>query len=92
MTLSAKFEIEAVSSVTGQGYLVMARRLDEVEFWINGSTRLDGAAVRHGDIPRALDQHGKPRLDLWGFFLTNDADSHRFQPGKRVELKSEPER
>lgn len=87
---SAKFEVEDVSPITGQGYLVLARRLDDTDFWINESTQLDGAAIRHGDTPRALDEEGNQRMDLWGFLLANDEDSQRFNPGKVVELVSEP--
>lgn len=67
--MGAKFEVEDVSLITGRGYLVSARRLDDGEFWINDTARLDGAAIRHPDIPRAVDDQGRQRLDLWGFFL-----------------------
>ena len=90
MSQSAKFEVEDVLLITGQGYLVLARRLDEAEFWINESTQLDGAAIRHADIPRALDKEEMQRTDLWGFFLMNDEDAKRFHPGKVVGLESEP--
>ena len=90
MSKLAKFQVEDVSLISGQGYLVLARRLDDAVFWINESSLLDGAAIRHGDIPRALGEDGKQRMDLWGFFLANDEDSQRFYVGKLVELESEP--
>ncbi len=88
MKQPAKFEVENVSLITGQGYLVFARRLNDVEFWINESTCLNGAKIKHADIPRALDAHGKPRLDVWGFFLASDADHQRFAVGQVVDLES----
>ena len=86
----AKFEVREISQIAGLGFLVLARRVNDAEFWINQSTRLDGAAVKHGDVPRALDDYGDQQLDLWGFFLANAKDAERFQVGKVVELWSEP--
>ncbi len=90
MSQPAKFEVEDITPIPGQGYLVLARRLDDVDFSIDEFTRLDSAAIRHADIPRALDEHGNQRMDLWGFFLANDVDSKRFHAGKVVELESKP--
>jgi hypothetical protein len=90
MKQAAKFEIEDVSRLGGLGYLVLAKRLDETEFWLNNSTRLNGVPIRHGDIPRALDEHGDQRLDLWGFILLDEADRKKFKVGEIVDLESEP--
>jgi len=90
MNARARFIVEAVTTISGRGVLVLARRGDAVEFWLNASTTLDGCPVAGGDIPRALDESGKPRLDLWGFFLRNDRDREKFSVGKVVQLESVP--
>ena len=85
-----RFEVESTVFITGRGYVVFAKRLDEREFRINNTTRLDGVAVLGGDIPRALDKNGKPRLNLWGFLVDTEDAGGQFTPGKIVELESRP--
>jgi hypothetical protein len=90
MKQAAKFEVEDVLRYGGLGYRVLAKRLDETKFWLNNSTKLNGVPIRYGDIPRALDEHGDQRLDLWGFILLNESDRKKFQVGEIVDLESEP--
>lgn len=87
--MQAKFEIEFTSHVPGMGYLVCGKSLDNNNFWINETTKLDGVPIRYGDIPRKLDENGKARLDCWCFVLANDADHKKFQVGQIAVLESE---
>ena len=90
MKTCAKFEIEAITQISNQGFLVMAKRRDESEFWINEHTTLNGVPISHGDIPRAIGEDGKQRLDIWGFYLRNEQDHDLFHVGQVVLLESEP--
>ena len=89
MKTRAQFEVESVSAIGSRGYLVIAKRCDDVDFWLNSSTKLNGCAISHADIPRTLDENGQQRRDIWGFFLENQEDYTGFEPGNLVYLESE---
>ncbi len=41
-------------------------------------------------MPRALDEHGRQRLDLYVFELRNGSDLNRIEVGAIVELTARP--
>lgn len=47
---------------------------------------LDGAGIKAFQIPRALDEEGKLRRDLFAFLLKDKSELSRFVVGKIVKL------
>ncbi|MCB1045548.1 MAG: hypothetical protein KDC35_21590 [Acidobacteria bacterium] len=88
MNTLAQFQVEYVMRVQNVGVFVFAHRCDNEEFWINESAKLNGCSITHGDIPRAFDERGNPRLDIWAFLLKNEGDVRNFSVGDVVYLES----
>ena len=80
------FEIEEISTIANVGVLVIARKLDKLDFKLNNQSMLGGVPVSDGDIPRKLNESGAPILSTWGFFLKNKKDQNKFKKGQLVEL------
>ena len=85
-TSNPKFEIEEISIIANVGALVMARKLNELDFELGSNSLLGGVPISGGDIPRKLSETGAPSLSSWGFFLKNQNDKDKFQKGQVVEL------
>ncbi|MEO0852947.1 MAG: hypothetical protein AAFY15_05520 [Cyanobacteria bacterium J06648_11] len=62
--------------------------IDNASFLIDHTARLNGAAIKHADIPRNLDENGNQRLDCWVFILEKDEDAELFTVGEVVLLES----
>lgn len=87
MSSPVRFEVEVVIDASGRA-IVLARLLAPAGFVVNDSSRLNGAAVRSFDMPRAKDASGNQRTDLFGFVLVRREDLSKFTVGQRVELKT----
>lgn len=85
-TINPSFEVEEVSTVTNVGVLVVARKLDVLDFKLHDHSLLNGVPISGGDIPRKLNESGTPILSTWVFFLKNEKDQHKFRKGQLVEL------
>ena len=84
---NAKFKVEQTVTVSGRGAIVFAQPVDDNDFDLSEKMYLNGVKVTHADIPRALDEHGKQRLDIWGFCIEDEKDLSHFFEGQIVELK-----
>lgn len=80
------FEVEDIISIENVGIVVLARRLDQIDFELNEKSTLGGVPVISGDIPRKLSESGEPNFSVWGFFLKNEKDKDKFQKGRKVHL------
>lgn len=65
--------------------LVIARRLDDADFEITPTTKLNDRRVLHFDVPRVLDAAGEPRRDVVGFIVESNG-GEGFSTGEVVEL------
>ncbi|PIA77431.1 hypothetical protein BFR04_08260 [Gaetbulibacter sp. 4G1] len=86
--MAVKFEIESVFKITGRGYFVTAKLVEEGKgFWLPENSKLGNIEITTSlTQPRAIDENGNVRLDLWAFQLKNDSDSEKFKEGEIVEL------
>jgi hypothetical protein len=80
------FEVESLVKVTDGMAVVLARRLDSMDFTLRPGSLLNGVSVSGGEIPRAINDAGQIRFDLWGFFLENPHDLSKFSVGQIVTL------
>lgn len=87
--LAIKFEIFYVTQRKKPTYLI-ARIIDnDIHFSLSDQSRLAGFPVEPViSQPRAVDKEGKPRMDLFVFFLSKSALNH-FKVGQIVELVTE---
>jgi hypothetical protein len=84
---STEFVIEGTFEGDGRGYIV-ARLIDtDTRFDVPEGTALGGCPVEPWlEMPRALDDAGDQRKDLFGFCLRDLADRSRLKTGDRVRL------
>lgn len=87
MSHNPRFEIESILEGCAGKPLVTARRLDNRDFLLQRGSLLGGVAILSGNIPRAINEAGQQRSDLWGFWLCDPADVARFSVGQVVELE-----
>jgi hypothetical protein len=83
-----EFKIEGVFKITGKGYLVFAKHLNQGKNWkLTEESKLGGIEIKPVlSIPRALDKKGNPRFDLFAFHLKNISDNIKLKEGDIVEL------
>ena len=86
--MAVKFKIESYFKITKRGCFVAAKCMsDEKNFWIPKNSRLGEMALTTiADIPRALDENGNIRTDLWVFQLKNETDFKKHNEGELVDL------
>lgn len=86
--MAVRLEVEAVFKITDRGYFVFAKSLEkEKNFWVTENSKLGNVEITKTlDQPRALEENGEPRLDLYAFQLKNESDSHHFKEGEIIEL------
>ncbi len=77
------FQIELVQPERG---LVIARRLEAIEFQVATETTLAGCPVTAMSLPPARGPDGQPRTDLFAFRLRKSTDGESLQVGAVVEL------
>lgn len=82
------FEIEGIFRVTNRGYFIAAKCLEEKkEFWVTENSRLGNIKIdKWFDIPRAIDNEGKQRMDLYFFHIKNEDDKDKLKQGEIVQL------
>lgn len=85
---STEFVIEATFQGGDGRVYVVARVLGSAAFDAGPDAILGGCAVEQWlEIPRALDEAGRQRTDLFGFCLKDAADRVRLKDGGRVVLE-----
>lgn len=86
--MSVQLEIESVFKITNRGYFVLARQLTPGQnFVVTDKSFLGGVELtKYLDIPRATNDKGEQRLDLFAFHLKNDEDNNKLKPNTVVEL------
>jgi hypothetical protein len=80
-----RFEVQSI--IDGVRPFVIVRAVEPGLFGVTQFSTLNGAPVRKFDLPKAVDEAGKPRLDLYGFILERREDLAKFTVGQRVDLK-----
>ena len=86
--MAVQLEIESVFKITNRGYFVLARQLTPGQnFVVTDKSFLGGVELtKYLDIPRATDDKGEQRYDLFAFHLRNDEDNDKLKPKTVVEL------
>ncbi len=86
--MAVQFEIETVVNITNRGYFVFARGLNPGQnFSVVNKSFLGGVELtKYVDIPRALNDKGEQRYDLFVFELKKDEDSTKLKPKTIVDL------
>ncbi len=86
--MAVQFEIESVIRITNRGYFVFARQLTSGQnFVVTDKSFLDGIELtKYLDIPRATNDKGEQRYDLFVFNLKNEEDNNKLKPKTVVEL------
>jgi hypothetical protein len=86
--MAVQFEIESVIKITNRGYFVFARQLTPGQnFAVTDKSFLGGVELtKYLDIPRATNDKGEQRYDLFAFHLKNDEDNSKLKPKTVVEL------
>lgn len=85
-----KFEIEYIFKGKTKNLLgcMFAKQIEaESQFFLNKNSTLNGYTLQPIlSQPRAIDKFGKPRFDLFAFWLLNPQDIIHFEEGQIVEL------
>jgi len=86
--MAVQFEIESVIKITNRGYFVFATQLTPGQnFVVTDKSFLGGVELtKYLDIPRATDDKGEQRYDLFVFHLKNEEDNNKLKPKTVVEL------
>ena len=86
--MAVQFEIESVIKVTNRGYYVLAKRLSaEQNFVVTDKSFLGGVELtKYLNIPRATNEKGEQRHDLFAFHIKNEEDNSKLKPKAVVEL------
>lgn len=86
--MAVQLEIESVFNITNRGYFVLAKQLTPGQnFVVTNKSFLGGIELtKYLDIPRATDDKGEQRYDLFAFHLKNDEDNNKLKPQTVVEL------
>ena len=84
-----QFEIESIFEITlRQQVYVLAKLLnDDIDFELTDKSTLGEVPIEKWlDIPRAQDENGNQRLDLFAFALRNKNQKEELNIGQIVEL------
>lgn len=86
--MTVQFEIESVVKTTNRGYYVLARHLTPGQnFVVTNKSFLGGVELTtYLNIPRATNDKGERRYDLFVFHLKNEEDVSKLKPKTVVEL------
>ena len=86
--MAVKFEIEMVSEIPNQGFIIFAKCLEMKKgFFVTEYSKLGKFDLNNYiNTPRKLDKDGQPRTDLFAFQLKNEADFDKIQEGEIIEL------
>lgn len=86
--MAVQFEIESVIKVSGRGYFVLARQVSPGQnFVVTDESFLgDVELSKYLDVPRATNDKGGQRHNLFAFRLKNDEDNSTLKPMTVVDL------
>ncbi len=86
--MPVQFEIQSIFKITNRGYYVLARHLNPGQNFVVTEKSFLGAAelAKYLDIPKATNDKGEQRYDLFAFHLKNDEDNTKLKPNTVVEL------
>ena len=86
-----KFQIEAIFKITNRGYFVTVICLEnDNTFEVTDKSKLGNIAIKPFlTQPRAIDENGNQRMDLFAFQLKNDIDFEKLRAGEIVNLINE---
>lgn len=89
--MTAKFEIDGIFQITNRGNFISARLINtDLNFQVTDNSRLGEVEVtKWFDIPRAIDNNGRQRMDLFFFKIKNEEDKEKLKKGEIVELTHE---
>jgi len=87
-SMAVQFKIEEVFRLTGRGYIVAAKLIEEGNgFWLPENSKLGKIEITNYLTQiSAKDENGNLRTDLWGFKLKNESDFEKLKKGEIVEL------
>ena len=86
--MPVQFEIESVIKITNRGYFVFARHLTPGQTFVVTNKSFFGGVelTKYLDIPRAINDKGEQRFDLFTFHLKNEEDNSKLRPKTIVDL------
>jgi hypothetical protein len=86
--MAAKFVIEGIFKITNRGYFISAKLIDNnLNFKVTKNSQIGEVEITDWfDIPRALDENGKQRLDFFIIQMKNTDDKEKLKEGQIVEL------
>jgi hypothetical protein len=84
-----KFEIEQILTIKGKVYL-LTKSLDvKVNFKLSDYSFFNNIEIENWfDIPRASDENGNQRADIFGFALKHIADKGKIKDGQILNLRN----
>lgn len=84
-----KFQIEQIVAIKGKAYLLTKCQTLKPNFKLSDSSFLGEVEIENWfDIPRALDESGNQRLDVFAFVLKNEMDKNRVKEGQILLLSN----
>ncbi len=82
-----EFEIDHVfKKVTRHGPHLIARILNKGDFQLTESSMFGGCELKSISMPRAIDEEGKPRFDIFAINLKDKSKRENFKKGQIVQL------
>jgi hypothetical protein len=85
--MKLEFEIDHIfEKVTRNSPHIIARLLNEQDFKLTESSTFGGFELKSFSIPRATDDEGKPRFDIFAFNLKDKSKREHFKRGQVVQL------
>lgn len=89
--MSVKFKIELISKLEKKKYFVFAQCLEtEKNFWVTENSKLNDVEIsNYISKPRAIDENGNPRHDLYIFKIKYHKDFDQLKEGDIIELTPE---
>ncbi|MFK7775033.1 MAG: hypothetical protein AB8F94_23030 [Saprospiraceae bacterium] len=89
--MSVKFKIEFISKMGKKKFFVFVKCLEvEKDFWVTDNSKLNDVEIsNYISKPRALDEKGKPRHDLYIFKIRYHKYFEKLTEGEIVELSLE---
>ena len=84
-----KFEIEQIITIKGKVYLITKSLNANINFKLSDYSFFDNIKIENWfDIPRALDENGTQRADIFGFALKHEEDKGKIKEGQILNLRN----
>ena len=89
--MSVKFKIEFISQMGKKKFFAFVQCLEtEKDFWVTDHSKLNDVEIsNYISKPRAIDEDGNPRHDLYIFKIRYHKDFDKLAEGEIVELTPE---